>query len=164
MIDPPQPFTRPIAGRAELAAAVLEVIALTRRTLHCADADLSPFGLSTRATVEALHRLLLSRRDVRVRLLVDDERWLERDAARLRQLQRQFPQALELRLAASDDPVGSDSLLLADGRHLLLRMTGRVANGRLTLHDPAQAHPLADGFARRWDVAGYNLPVQPMGL
>jgi hypothetical protein len=156
--------SRAIAGRVEFTAAVRELVALARRTLRCADADLSPLGLSGRATVEALRALLLSRRDARVRLLVDDDRWLERDAARLRQLQCQFPHALELRLAAPDDPVGSDSLLLADDRHLLLRRPGTVVNGRLALDDPAQAHPLVDAFERRWEVAGHNLPARPLGL
>jgi hypothetical protein len=153
--------SRPLATRAALAAAVLQVIGLARHTLSCADRDLAVFGLSSKAAVEALQAFLLGRSTARVRLLADAELWLERDAARLRLLQQRFPATLELRLSSIDDPVGDDSFLLADDRHILVRGNQGM---HLALDAALTARPVVATFERRWQLATHNLPVKPLGL
>jgi hypothetical protein len=152
---------RVLDGRVELFAAVLQTIGAAQRLLCAADLDLAAFGLASRAHVEALQAFVLTQPGARVRLLVDSADWLERDAMRLRALQQRLPEALELRLTAAEDPIGDDSFLLADDRHLLRR---NRSSAILTLHDPAAARATAATFERRWQAAAYNLPVRPLGL
>jgi hypothetical protein len=153
-----------ITSRAETVEATLLALALARRTVRCQQRDLSPFDLAGRAAEGELRRLLLAHRQARVRLLVDDATWLETRAPRLRALQRQFSHALELRVAAADDPVGDDAVLLVDDHIALELKPSATARGDVWLHHPARVQPLAAAFDRRWESGGHNLAVAPLGL
>jgi hypothetical protein len=162
--DDPSPQRVLIGSRAELREAVDLAVRAGRHALRVAHRDLAVFDLSSIAATEGLARLLLGRRSARVRLLVDDPRWLEVGAARLRGLQQRFPHALELRVASTDDPVGDDAWLLADD-HLALELRPTAAmHGDLRIHNEPHAQPLIAAFDRRWDAAAHNLPVSNLGL
>lgn len=126
--------------------------------------DLAPFGLSYRAPVDHLEQMLAARRDARVRAMVDDATWLDTQAARLRAVQRRFSHALELRIASADDAVGEDALLIVDQRHVLNVRIGKMVQGDVWLHHPLDARSGAAIFDRRWQHAGHNLPIAPLGL
>jgi hypothetical protein len=128
------------------------------------DRDLSPFDLSTQQQVERLEAVLLMHRTARIRCLVDDVRWLESHASRLRRLQRDFPHALELRVASEADPVGDACCMLGDAHDALALKSAAHAQGELWLGHGPYAQPLIAGFDRRWEQAGHNLPVSPLGL
>ena len=153
-----------ITSRAETHEAVLIALGVAERTIRCLHRDLALFDLGSVAVEERLHRLLLSHRSARVRLLVDEAAWLESRAPRLRALQRQFPHALEMRVAASDDPVGDDACLLADDHAALDLKPTSVARGDLWVHNKPHVQPLAAAFERRWNASGHNLAVVPLGL
>jgi hypothetical protein len=153
-----------ITSRAETHEAVLIALGVAERTIRCLHRDLGVFDLGSVAAEERLHRLLLSHRSARVRMLVDDATWLESQAPRLRALQRRFPHALEMRVAATDDPVGDDTILLADDHAALELKPTTVARGDLWLHNKPHAQPLAAAFERRWNAGGHNLAVVPLGL
>ena len=160
----PAPQRVLVTSRQELLQAVqlaLQVSVATVRALH---RDLAPFQLASHATTDALAALLAARRAARVRLLVDDATWLDTGAPRLRALQRRFPHALELRVAAPADPVGDDAWLLADDHSALEARVSRATSASLWLHHRAHAQPLLASFDRRWEAAGHNLPVVPLGL
>ncbi|HXF47422.1 MAG TPA: hypothetical protein VNK91_15020 [Burkholderiaceae bacterium] len=168
MIEVPPDDARPqrvlLQARADLQPAVLALIDRAQRVLRCLQHDLSAFGLSQAAPVAAIERFLRAHALARVRLLIDDARWFEAHAARLKLLQRRYSHALEVRLASSDDPVGEDAYLIADDRHVLLLQRTSAADGELWLHNEPRAQPLIAGFDRRWDAAAHNLPVSPLGL
>jgi hypothetical protein len=153
-----------LASREELDEAVLLAVRAATRTLRVMHRDLSVFGLSSRAATDELLRLLLSDPSARVRLLVDDADWLEKDAARLRLLQRRLPHALELRVASPADAVGDDAVLLADDHGALELLPSRIVTGRLWLHHRPHVQPWIATFDRRWDAGAHNLPVSPLGL
>jgi hypothetical protein len=162
--DDPTPQRALLTARTDIAAAVDVLLSGARTIVRCEERDLAPFDLAAHERVDHLQRLLLARRDARVRLLVDDTTWLEKSAARLRLLQRQFSHALELRLASTDDPVGEDAHLLVDnGAALTLAPTARGI-GEAWLHNAPHAQPLIAAFDRRWEAAAHNLPVTPLGL
>lgn len=153
-----------ITSRSETHEAVLIALRLAERTIRCLHRDLAVFDLGSVAVEEQLQRLLLSHRSARVQLLVDDVAWLESRAPRLRALQRRFPHALELRTAASDDPVGDDAVLLADDHAAVELKPTNLARGDLWVHNKPHAQPLAAAFERRWHAGGHNLAVVPLGL
>lgn len=162
--DDPRPQRVWITSRRDIARAVDLVLGGAQRIVRAMQRDLAPFELSALAAVERIERLLLAHRSARVRLLVDDVAWLDTGAARLRQLQRFLPHAIEMRIAAEDDPVGDDACLLADTRHALLLMPTAQALGDLWLNHEPHAQPWAAVFDRRWEAAAHNLPVAPLGL
>jgi hypothetical protein len=122
------------------------------------------FAPSRRTTVEHLHRLLLGDPRAEVLLLVDDATWLDRDAPRLRLLQRQFPHALKLRCAPADDPVGTDRCALFDATHLIEVRRTRHGIAEQAVMQPGRAAVLRRSFDRRWQAAAHDLPVVPLGL
>jgi hypothetical protein len=163
--SPPATLQRgPVAGPTAIAAHLQAMLSVGRQRLICADRDLAVFGLSSRATVEALKAFLLARRTARVQCLVDDVEWLERRADRLRALQRLLPHALELRVAATDDPVGNDSFAAVDSLWLLDAAAAQTTGTASLTDEPARVQAAIAGFDRRWQMAGHNLPVSLLGL
>lgn len=160
----PAPQRTLLDSRKEVGPAVRQIIGLATRLVRCAHHDLEPFGLSLAATVHALERFVLAHRSARIRLLVDDPHWLQRDAARLRLLQRRFSHAVEMRVASSDDAVGEDCLLLADDRHLLSLRGATLGVGEVWINNEPHAQPLVAAFDRRWAAGAHNLPVDALGL
>ncbi len=163
-IDDPRPQRAWIASRHDVPRAVALVLDGAQRVVRAMQRDLAPFALSTAAATDRIERFLLAQRGARVRLLVDDAAWLETGAARLRRLQRFFPHAIEMRIAAADDAVGDDACLLADVRHALLLTPTAQALGDLWLNHEPHARNWAALFDRRWEAAAHNLPVAPLGL
>ena len=162
--SPPAPQRTLITSRAETHAAVLRALETATRRVLCLHADLSIFDLSRTEVVELLAKFLLAHRNARARLLVDDAGWLDTRAARLRALQRRFPLALEMRVASLDDPVGDDATLIADDATVLDMRPSAQARGDFWLNNKPHAQPLVAAFDRRWEAAGHNLPVVPLGL
>lgn len=153
-----------ITSRAETHEAVAIALGLAQRQVRCLQRDLALFDFGSVAVEGLLRRLLLAHRQSRVRLLVDDAAWLESRAPRLRALQRQFPHALELRVAAEDDPVGDDAQLLVDGHVVLDMKPSATARGELWLHNAPRAQAQIAAFDRRWEAGGHNLAAVPLGL
>lgn len=162
--EPAVPMRMPIASRAELEAAVLMVLGAAQRTLRCAAADLAVFGLARRATTDLLRALLIANRAHTVQLLVDDPAWIETQAARLKLLQREFPHALQIRVADREDAVGAERMIVGDDCHALQLRDAPIAHGEVWLHHRAYAQPLLAAFMRRWDRAAHNVAVAPLGL
>jgi hypothetical protein len=153
-----------ITSRAETQAALLQAIGVATRRVLCIHFDLSIFDLSRTEVVDLLAKFLLAHRSARARLLVDDATWLDTRAARLRALQQRFPLALEMRVASLDDPVGDDAALIVDDTTVLDMKPTAQARGDLWLNNKPHAQPLVAAFDRRWEGAGHNLPVVPLGL
>jgi hypothetical protein len=153
-----------IGSRAELESGVLMVLGSTRKNIRCAAADLSVFALSSRAVIDVLRAMLLADRSATVRLLTDDAAWIESHAARLKLLQRDFPHALQIRIADREDAVGGDRVIIGDDCHGLQLREAQTVHGELWLHHVPYVQPLLMAFDRRWDRAAHNVAVVPLGL
>ena len=168
MLELPTDESRPqrvlLQSRADIVPAVLGMLGRARRELRCLHHDLSVFELAQAATVDALHAFLHQSRNARVRLLVDEADWLDRHAARLRLLQRQFSHAIEMRRAIPDDPVAEDAVLIADDAHLVMLSRSAHGLGEIWFNSQPRVQPLLTAFDRRWDGGAHNLPVAPLGL
>jgi hypothetical protein len=160
--DPPQRVL--IGSRAELEAALLLLIGRARRQLRIAAADLSALSLGNLQPVTAMRTALLAHPGNRIHLLVDDMTWLDTRAPRLRGLQRDFPHALLIRCADSQDPVGHDVVAIGDDRDALRLQPTVGVVGELWCHHSPFAQPLLAEFDRRWEHASHNQPAQPLGL
>ncbi len=161
-VDRPQRVL--VSSRAELHTALQVLIGRTRRRLRCLASDLSVLALSDMRTVAALREVLLAHVDNRVQLLVDDMAWLDTQAPRLRNLQRDFPHALHIRCADPQDPVGEDVVAIADDRDALRLQPTVGITGELWCNNVPFVQPLASGFDRRWQRGAHDQPVAPLGL
>lgn len=153
-----------ITSRTETHEAVLIALSMAQRWVRCLHRDLGVFDLGSVAVEEHLNRLLLSHRSARVQLLVDDDTWLNTRAPRLRALQRRFAHALEMRVASEDDPVADDAWVLIDDHTVIELKPTAAARGDLWTHNKPRVQPLLASYVRRWDAAGHNLAVVPLGL
>jgi hypothetical protein len=153
-----------LTTRAQVFDALLGVLANAQREVRVMAQDLAIFELGNRSTVEALERLLLSGRRARVRLLADDVQWVETRAPRLKQLQRAFSHALQIRAAATEDAVGDEACVLVDGATSLRLEHAARALGEVWLYNEGRVQPLLTTFERRWDTAAHDIAVAPLGL
>lgn len=153
-----------IASYADLALATDRLLASTRRELAIAHADLSLFGLEQKFRLEVLAALLRSGPSARVRVLVDDPRWLETSAPRLRRLQQDYGHVFTLRKSSESAPVGEASTLVADRASCLRLAPTRYPNGELILFDPSEAIPTRNRFDELWEQASFDLSGRPLGL
>lgn len=154
----------PINSRADLQAALLQLIGRARRALRLAASDLSVFAVGDVRVVTALRDVLVAHPNNRVHLLVDDMAWLDTRAPRLRGLQRTFPHALLIRRADPQDAVGHDVMASGDDLDALRLKPTRGITGELWCGHGAFAQPLIKEFDRRWERAAHNQPSQPLGL
>jgi len=153
-----------ITSRAETHESVLIALGLAQRSVRCLHRDLAIFDLGSVAAEQRLASMLLAHRAARVRLLVDDSTWLESAAPRLRALQRRYSHALEIRVAAADDPVGDDAWVIIDDHAVIELKPTAAPRGDFRIHNKPHVQPLATAFERRWNAAGHNLAVVPFGL
>lgn len=160
----PAPQRLVIAARVELATLLPTLIATAQRDVRVMAHDLTVFDLGARAAVAAIETVLLRHRQARVRLLADDPRWFEAGAPRLKRLHRSFAHALQLRLAADEDPVGDDAVVLVDGGTLLRLERTAGGIGEIWIGAAPRAQPLLAAFERRWEAAAHDLGVSPLGL
>jgi hypothetical protein len=160
--DPPRRLL--INSRADLQAALLQLIGRARQQLRLAASDLAVFAPGDVQVVTALRSVLVAHPNNRIRLLVDDMAWLDNRAPRLRSLQRTFSHALLIRRADPQDPVGDDVVATSDDLDALRLQPTRGIVGELWCHHGPFAQPLITEFDRRWERATHNQPSQPLGL
>jgi hypothetical protein len=151
------------ASRGEFVQAVLAVFAQTSRELLLYDRDFSEWPLEHPQACRLLARLPREGATPSLRLLVRDPEWLERFAPRFGQLRRQLGSASQCRLApASLAP--SESILIADGMHLVRRAHHGRYRGRLSLARPADIEPWLPKYQALWDESTLCLPATALGL
>jgi hypothetical protein len=158
------PLKRLITTRAEMKACLQLLLDRAQKEIRAAASDLSVFELSGIDAVSSLRRLLKSSRLARVHLLVDDMRWLDTRAPRLRALQRDYPHALLMRRADFHDRVGEDMFVLGDRRDGLRLQSTLGTLGEMWSHHGPNLQALLSGFDRRWERATHDQAAKPLGL
>jgi len=155
---------RQITTRAELKAGLQLLLGRAQKEVRAAASDLSVFEFSGIEVVSSLRRLLKSSRLARVHLMVDDMRWLDTRAPRLRALQRDYPHALLIRRADFHDRVGEDMYVLGDRRDGLRLQSTLGTLGETWSNDGPALQALLSAFERRWERATHDQATKPLGL
>jgi len=152
-----------VRSRGEFTEAVLAAVQATRRELVLADRDFRDWPLESAAGAAALDAFLAADAAARLRLLVADPDWLERQGARLALLRQRHRGAIECRRipASLFDGAG---VVVGDRRHLLRRAHHGLFRGRLTLADPSGVEPMAARYDALWDESTHCLPATTLGL
>ena len=148
-------------GRAQFQVSVLRVLEICRHSITLLDHDLETWPLETSGCDVALRAALL--RGVALRILLARSDWVERNASRLRRLQREHPARIAFRQLPESLRI-ADSTLVGDRQHMVRRAQGRMLRGTLVIASPGETEPAADRFEAAWQEAAPCLPVTTLGL
>jgi hypothetical protein len=135
----------------EYDEAIREMLALAPTTLRIFDEDLALLKLEDPARLATLRRLLAARertprRDSRLTIVVQNSESVRRHDPQLIDLL--CIHAPDLRIVQAPDHLASltDSLLIADDRHVLVRFERSQPRARLLIDEPAECAPYLRRF------------------
>lgn len=148
-------------GRAQFHAALIRTIAECRHSMLVLDRSLQDWPLETAHGARALEAALA--RGVRMRILLADTDWVERNGERMRRLRRTFSARVDIRRVPAGLPV-TESLLVGDRQHTLRRAHHDTTCGSCVLASPSEAEAPAGRFESLWDESEPCLPATTLGL
>lgn len=151
-------------SEAGYALAIDALLAATRQDLCVFDADLTRMELEQPGRSAMLERLLASRRDARLRIVVHDPQPLERRSPRLLKLLRRYPESMEVRHTPKPLRHLADCFLLGDARHGVMRFHAQQPRGKLFLDDAEAAQPWQRRFDELWAEGTPCLSATRLGL
>ena len=159
-----KPSYRPIAGIAESAAAIDEVIANAQRTLRIFDVTLGVRGYNAPGRAEALRQFLVRGRAHRILIALHETEPLERECPRLLQLLRQFPMQIEIHRTLAQARDARDPFVIADDHSVWHQMHFEQPRAIVAIHSPADAMPIAQRFDEIWDLSEPAVSATTLGL
>lgn len=135
-----------LTSRGDIDAAIDRLLARAQASLDVFDHDLSALGLDRPPRQVELRRLL-DERAHRLRIVVQDGSRLPTGNPRLLALHEAHAHHFQLLQAADTLTELRDGLLIADGRHALVRFHRDQARARLIEDDENETRPYALRFA-----------------
>lgn len=148
-------------GRAQFHAALIRTIDACRHSMLLLDRSLQDWPLESADGARALGSALA--RGVRLRILLADTDWVERNGERIRRLQRAFCARVDIRRVPAGLPV-TESLLVGDRQHTVRRAHQDTMRGSCVLASPSEAEAPANRFESLWDESEPCLPATTLGL
>ena len=153
-----------LEGVAESRVAIDRVIAAARNTLSVFDACLADPAWNNAERCALLKAFLLQRRGNRLRCVLHQPDYLERDAPRLVTLLRQYSSCIEIRRTLGEARCASDPLLLADDHSYWHRLHIEHPRFVLALNNPVDAVLLSRRFEEIWESSEPGWPPTTLGL
>lgn len=151
-------------GETAYLAVIDALLEHTQHELCVFDRDLTRMGLEQATRCETLGRLLASRRDCRLRIVVHDPGPLERNSPRLMRLMRLYPDGVAVRQTPKELRQLADCFLLADRQHGIVRFHAQHARGNFISDDADAIRPWQQRFEELWDAAQPSLTATRLGL
>lgn len=151
-------------SEAGYAAAIDALLAATRQDLCVFDADLTKMDLEQPARSAMLERLLASRRDTRLRIVLHSLGPLEQRSPRLLKLLQRHPGAMEVRQTPKPLRHLADCFLLGDARHGVVRFHAQQPRGKCFIDDAEAAQPWQQRFEDLWEAATPGISATRLGL
>jgi hypothetical protein len=144
------------------AVAINALVARTNRTLDVVDQDLSLQGWESLARADAL-RSAMHDRGARVRIAVNDLRYVSQHCPRLMLLLKTHGHRLTL-LQASSHPKPDQFMAVADGQHSLFRPVLVQSGGFVFFDNPAKSIIYTTEVNVIWEKGGRRLFPEAFGL
>ena len=132
---------------AEYGAAVTRVIDSADSSIKVFDRDLQRLPFERPEINAQLANFLRRRASNRIQIVVQDSGPLLRYGARLMRLLTSYGHNLQVILATEQTAALTDSLLIVDERHAVIRFHVEQARGKLIMDDAAETRPYAKRFA-----------------
>lgn len=160
--------SRLITNWSDYDDAVQEILDLSTATLGIFDEDLAPLKLERPERVAVLRGLLAAREDYqshqRLTIVVQKPEFVRQYSPQLMNLLTVYAPALTITQSPPHlDPL-KDSLLIADGRHTLIRFHRDQARARLIIDDVHECAPHIQRFAEIVAAGGEPLSSSTLGL
>jgi hypothetical protein len=149
---------------AGFRAAIDLTLTSAQREIRVFDRDLAHMGLSDRMHAELLINFLKGGRSRRLRIVVHDTDWIERNAPRLLSLLRLHSYAIEVRRTPEHLRELTDCWMLADEASGAIRYHADHARGELIAHSPADVQAWWQRFDELWEASEPCSPGSVTGL
>jgi hypothetical protein len=144
------------------AVAIDALIARTNRTLDVVDQDLRLQGWESLARADAL-RSAMHDRGARIRIVVNDLRYVSQHCPRLMLLLKTHGHRLSV-LQASSHPKPDQFMAVADGQHSLFRPVLVQSRGFVFFDNPAKSIIYTTEVNVIWEKGGRRLFPEAFGL
>ena len=145
--------------------ALQQILDLSPTTLLIFDRDLSALKLEQPQRANSLQRLLAARRaTTRLAIVVQNTEFIERDSPRLMNLLATYFPAMTITAAPPQLSALSDSLLIADDKHALIRFHHQQARSRLIIDEDEECRPYCERFSAIVDEGGDPVSPNTLGL
>ncbi len=144
--------------------ALMQVLPLAEHEICLFDGDLSKLDLEKRERADYLRRFLAASPRNRLRIVLRNADPFRRMRPRLFTLLADFPHAVEVWEASPPISSLTDSLLLIDDRHALIRIHEDHARSRLILDDAAACRPYRLRFDEILREGGIPISATTLGL
>lgn len=151
-------------GEAGFRAAIDLTLAAARREIRVFDRDLARMGLDDRMHAELLTSFLKEGRSRRLRVVLHDTDWIERNAPRLLSLLRLYSHAIEVRRTPEHLREATDCWVLADQANGAIRYHADHARGELVANSPADLQAWWQRFDDLWEASEPCSPGSVTGL
>ena len=145
-------------------AAFAKILGRATQRIDIFDRDLARLPLERPEHAETLRRFLTDNDRAQLRIVLRDPAYFRRDCPRLMRLLTLNSQKMFVTLCPEQLAALSDSLVLVDGSHGLVRFhEGNVRSKRID-DDPEECHPYALRFAEILREGGETIGPTPVGL
>lgn len=151
--DAPTGTRSVLSGKADFAAAVVEVASVAARSLAIFTPDLEHGVYDTPDFIGAVKRLVLSRSHARVRVLISDPGRVQRSVNRLLHVGRRLSSFIEFRQLTVDFQSRSDAFLVADVSALVYRANIERWEGVADTREPRMARMYLEQFEQMWQLS-----------
>ena len=154
----------PFDGRADFQRALVLAMAQARQQMLWFDSNLSDWPIEQPAVAALVARFCSGSPHARLRVLVRDDTWLVRRAARFAALRRRAGDAVDCRRLSERLAGVDEGVLLVDGRHFVKRFHVDHYRGRLALDVPTEVESLSTRYEALWALGVPCTPVTTLGL
>jgi hypothetical protein len=154
----------PFASEAAYRNAIAMTLAVARREIRIFGGDLSDMGLENPERIDLLTGFLAADRHRRMRIIVQDETWLQQRAPRLIGLLRLFGHAIEVRRTPEHLRHLTDRWVLADAAHASIRYHADQPRGKQIWDDEGEVAPQWQRADDLWQESEPCSPAAVTGL
>lgn len=151
-------------GEAEYQAAIDQVLQHAEKEIRIFDLDLVTMGLERSQRLQAISGFLRAHPGRRLKIVIHDRAALERSGPRLVELIKHFSHLIEVRQTLAETRHLSESWLLADGGHGVIRFHRDHSRGKLSLSTAKEIAPWWSRSDELWQAAEPCSPGSMTGL
>ena len=156
--------TQLITSWSEHDSFLQNVLILASKTLRIFDQDLSKLKLERPDSADSLRRFLSTDRQNLLWIVVKDAEPARRDNPRLMKLLSTYPKNMTLVECPSHLSSLSDSMLIADDRHALIRFHADHARSKAIIDNAEECLPYSLRFKEIAKEGGEQVFATPLGL
>jgi len=162
--DRPKPQRTLINTRQEFIEAAERLVGLAQRELRVFDPDLADLNFNSRASIDALRRLLSGGRMHRVYVALHDVEHVKTRCPRILDLIATFPHTLLIFRTEGEATKAQDRFVLADESHFVRRPVAAQPRGVILIDDPLEAHAVRQRFDEIWESSVPAVTATSLGL